>query len=247
MGWPCDYNRAMQKLISKYSLQEANQIREMVVGFAGKLDKKIRRYKVEIPRVGDDGYSDLLRHIVGLGKEEYYKHLKNLQLVVQRAKNDDYCECFTYCFPSESDYEIANPNTGKKKFQEQTKGILATLNKLKELDTQHNIYYRPVFNITIASLHYILGGKFDEFITFWRVNNVESELKTFMKWYHENENELPHKLYEFFHNEFQEHSIYNLHNDILEAVEVWEKQKCSIRMPSYHLHKLSSRGKRNPK
>jgi len=48
--------------------------------------------------IGDDSKGDLLKHIVGLGKEEYEKVCKNPKLIERRAKKRDFVECFTYVF-----------------------------------------------------------------------------------------------------------------------------------------------------
>jgi hypothetical protein len=53
---------------------------------------------------GDDSHSDLLYHIVGLGKEEYYKHLNDYSLIEARGKAryqtvDGFRESFSYCLP----------------------------------------------------------------------------------------------------------------------------------------------------
>jgi len=48
--------------------------------------------------IGDDLTGDLLKHIIGLGKEEYEKVCKNPKLIERRAKKKDFVECFTYIF-----------------------------------------------------------------------------------------------------------------------------------------------------
>jgi hypothetical protein len=57
----------------------------------------------ELP-CSDDGFSDLLAHIVGLGKEEYCAVLENPKLAFDRANKHDYEESFAYCIPYEEDY-----------------------------------------------------------------------------------------------------------------------------------------------
>jgi len=61
--------------------------------------------------VGDDGYRDLLYHIVGLGKEQFYKHINNLKLVEKLANDSKYEESFDYCIPYDHDYEKNNMYT----------------------------------------------------------------------------------------------------------------------------------------
>lgn len=48
---------------------------------------------------GDDGFSDLLHHIVGMGKEEYDAVLQDPMRAVKRGQAYDYVESFSYCMP----------------------------------------------------------------------------------------------------------------------------------------------------
>lgn len=48
---------------------------------------------------GDDGFSDLLHHVIGLGKEEYEAALKDPMRVVKRGQEYRYEESFSYCIP----------------------------------------------------------------------------------------------------------------------------------------------------
>lgn len=49
--------------------------------------------------LGDDGFSDLLWHIVGLGRDEWQRCIDNPQRVKARADKDDFVECWSYCIP----------------------------------------------------------------------------------------------------------------------------------------------------
>lgn len=48
---------------------------------------------------GDDGFSDLLNHVVGLGQEAYEAAMKDPMLVVKRGQKYDFTESFSYCVP----------------------------------------------------------------------------------------------------------------------------------------------------
>ena len=54
--------------------------------------------------VSDDGFDDLLNHIIGLGEEEYRKNVENPKLAFDRADHRDYVESFAYCIPYPGDY-----------------------------------------------------------------------------------------------------------------------------------------------
>ena len=60
--------------------------------------------------LGDDGFSDLLSHIVGLGKEEYDSVLESPVRAWTRSHNGyavpgGYQESFLYCIPDEEDFD----------------------------------------------------------------------------------------------------------------------------------------------
>lgn len=59
----------------------------------------------KINGVSDDSYSDLLNHIIGLGKESFYEHANDFQLIQNRADKNQYEESFSYCIPYDDDYE----------------------------------------------------------------------------------------------------------------------------------------------
>ena len=61
--------------------------------------------------VGDDGYGDLLHHIIGLGKEQFYKHINDLKLIEKLAHSNGYKESFAYCIPYDDDYSKHNRYT----------------------------------------------------------------------------------------------------------------------------------------
>lgn len=48
--------------------------------------------------VGDDGFSDLTSHIVGLGRREYEATMKDPWCAIHRASNWEFQESFLYCF-----------------------------------------------------------------------------------------------------------------------------------------------------
>ena len=51
--------------------------------------------------IGDDGFSDLVAHAVGLGKDVYSAVLKNPKLLMIPARENKYIENFTYSFHPE--------------------------------------------------------------------------------------------------------------------------------------------------
>ena len=49
--------------------------------------------------LGDDGFGDLINHIIGLGKEEYYSVTENPRLAKVRANKYDFAESFAFAIP----------------------------------------------------------------------------------------------------------------------------------------------------
>jgi hypothetical protein len=105
--WPCDYDKMKIKYLKLMSKEQCHSFRATLSAAYNLLDNAISKNK-EINDdlgVGDDSYSDLLHHIIGLGKDEFYKHLKDLKLVKSRANKYAYEESFAYCIPYDDDYK----------------------------------------------------------------------------------------------------------------------------------------------
>lgn len=68
---------------------------------------------------GDDAFSDLTAHIIGLGKSEYEQNMMNPQLAIVRGQANDYKESFRYVVPREMDYEKDDEEEGMKVMKEE--------------------------------------------------------------------------------------------------------------------------------
>jgi hypothetical protein len=109
LGWgiqDCDYERIQKILYSTLPKDEIEQFSEFVHAKIGDL------YDIFLPRaingdynMGDDSFSDLLAHIVGMGKAYYEVVLEVPDLVQIRALKLDFEESFVYIFhdPNEED------------------------------------------------------------------------------------------------------------------------------------------------
>ncbi len=92
------------------TLKQASKIHNMSGIFYNKLENAMDKYIEEndldyddVIGLGDDGLNDLLSHIIGLGKEEYFKCLNNIKLLSTHAKSEfdtveGYTESFDYAF-----------------------------------------------------------------------------------------------------------------------------------------------------
>lgn len=107
-GWPCDCAKAKMMYVKKLSKDESkafrlslSRARNVIHDVADKLDLCC----------GDDGYGDLLWHIVGLGKDEFYSYCNDPKKIEKLANTFGYKECFGYCIPYEDDYKQNNMYT----------------------------------------------------------------------------------------------------------------------------------------
>jgi len=96
--WPKrNYDRVQYdyiKILTPYEVYEFKELVSILGERAGNMIALV---------MGSDSSSDLCKHIVGLGREEYYRHMNNTELIGERWESCDYFECFTYCIPQARD------------------------------------------------------------------------------------------------------------------------------------------------
>lgn len=83
----------------KYGEETCIEFSKMVTCKHNELHDGVRKYEIEhnVYSVNsDDGYSDMLYHVVGLGESIYNKSLNSPELVVELGNKGDYKECFGY-------------------------------------------------------------------------------------------------------------------------------------------------------
>lgn len=73
-----------------------------------KLNEAQSKYKMSHIPLGDDGYDDLIAHIIGLGQKTYKNTLVKPQIAYDRVIRNDFDEGFQYCF--NEPYEPLNDN-----------------------------------------------------------------------------------------------------------------------------------------
>lgn len=124
IGWSkkADIKAIEKKLLKSWAPEKAERMREVFDEMHGQLYEVLDQ-KVE--GVGDDGFNDLLAHIVGMGKEEFERNLADPTLAQKRADADDYEESFAYVLPHEDTYECLKPAT----YVKQAKEIITELKK----------------------------------------------------------------------------------------------------------------------
>jgi Trp operon repressor len=202
--WPCDYEKARimyRKLLSKEECENFNN----AINVAWKLlDKTLNVDSISDELgVGDDGYGDLLNHIVGLGKEQYYKYLNNLKLIKELAHSHKYKESFSYCITYYSDYEKKSQYTMAYVISV-VKAAVKEIEKFEKIDSEGLLvdidedlcYIKRVFNIflnspTLGIIESLLISNKDEI--FKAVKRIE-------RFFKKNYMELPRKFTENGHN-----------------------------------------------
>lgn len=132
-GWgtkTTDYDAIEKAIMRKLSAEEADDLDQTFRRLKGRLYKRIEDWERENDRhlgLGDDGFDDLLSHIVGLGKREYDAVMANPELAYERAQarygsKDGFTESFSYALPSSQDYKKLDLGKYKKWAQENVEG-----------------------------------------------------------------------------------------------------------------------------
>lgn len=117
MGWARNkFNcEEIAKKLYKKNKQEREEIENFVMTKFKEMSSKIVGWEQNnrtLNICSDDGFSDVIYHVIGLGQKEYEKVLKNPVLLETRYRNEDYKESFAYCF-----LEPEKPQTLENKVQ----------------------------------------------------------------------------------------------------------------------------------
>jgi len=101
-NWPTDrYEKVKIRYLKLMNRETCHNFRNTVDNAYIFLDEAVGK---SVSGTGDDGYSDLLSHIIGLGKKEFYRNIKNPKLAQKRVDASNYRESFSYCIPYDTDY-----------------------------------------------------------------------------------------------------------------------------------------------
>lgn len=189
--WPCDCEKMSMRYRAMLSKEECKAFRKCTVVAYGMLDK-VANYKIY--GVGYD--SDLLYHIIGMGKKAFYQHINNLHLIQKRASSDSYEESFCYCIPDEDDYK-KNGKYTLESIKQIAKYAMKEVDLYHKLDNKELKWLTPIQkeiddiemliqnfldNPTNEGLEEVAGAK-------W----VEKATKKISKFFEKNYLELPRK------------------------------------------------------
>jgi SpoVK/Ycf46/Vps4 family AAA+-type ATPase len=132
MGWgktSVNYEALSREFHAKWGKRKMQAIRRFVGERVGELYTRVKEWEVNHPRLGigsDDGFSDVIHHIVGLGEAAFKAAMDNPVLIDRRynskyGSKEGYTESFAYCFhtPESYDPKPAKPKTIKVKSGQQ--------------------------------------------------------------------------------------------------------------------------------
>jgi len=115
----------------------ANELYRTMVNF---IHDKTEQGELDL-NIGDDSFSDLIFHIIGLGEKEYYGCLGNCKMIQDRAEKKDYQESFGYCIPYTSDY---NPKNSEFNISSVIQCAKAAIKEASRFDSFAGDYLKPI-------------------------------------------------------------------------------------------------------
>ena len=108
-GGRIDWDAHKNRIIKRFGLnhQDVVELRKYISTAWQLLDQKIGNDR-NPARGGDDSHGDLISHIIGLGRDEFYASLEDYSRIDNRGaakygSKEGYRECFSYIIPYESE------------------------------------------------------------------------------------------------------------------------------------------------
>jgi hypothetical protein len=110
LGWgtkTTDHKALRNCLLVTWTPDETTWFRSTLGAATSVLRKRIRRWESETGEelaLVEGQRSDLLYHIVGLGRAEYHKTMHDPSVLIERVQQRDFTESFSYAIPWLRDY-----------------------------------------------------------------------------------------------------------------------------------------------
>ncbi len=157
-----DYDRIKKMILQTMDKDSANELRDTFSKINNKLHKHLFDH---IEGVGDDGYSDLIAHIVGSGKGLYDAVMDNPSIAQQIVEDRTYEESFAYSFPYPEDWKLNDP----EHFQQQAVKYLEDLGPLTTGKIQIPLRKKDVETIRdiVKRLRNVESGNFRKAVDGW--------------------------------------------------------------------------------
>lgn len=161
--WPSDHNydRIKYQLMRMLTPPQAEGLRRKYDKFYKKLNSLLTGH---VDGVGDDGYSDLLAHIIGSGKSAYDSIIDDPDIAQNIVDNNEYVESFSYAFPDKSDYKDIDPDRIKsqaEKYLNNLQPLLGSHSPIKSKEAAQQI------QSMVKRLRYAADGNFEKAVKNW--------------------------------------------------------------------------------
>jgi hypothetical protein len=212
----CDYKRGRKWFLQNLTFAEVEAFRSIKSEKWNALDEMIGMDRNPAGG-GDDSHSDLLNHVIGLGKEQYEAHLADYSLLEARgnAKYDTaegYKESFAYCLPHDDDYAKLESDEAWKEWAQRA---IEDYQGYIEKDTFHVLPETVLHNLrsVIAELKKVREGKLKEFMA-GRKEGTAAVMKI-DQFFDDNWDELPRKF-----DRFNRWQVTNLYSDLEDFIAV---------------------------
>jgi len=125
------YDAAKARLLRRWTGEFIEAFDEMKDGLQSELARAVEAEEQktgENSGCGDDGFNDLMNHVIGLGQKEYEASLAKPMQVIKRGQAYNYAESFGYCIPFGGDIELVSRGL----YIERARRIVENLTALKQ-------------------------------------------------------------------------------------------------------------------
>lgn len=163
--WPArqteDSDRGKIFLMSRLDRGEVHQLRGIYESLSNDLWLAVGNHLKstdQVIGVGDDGYGDLVAHVIGLGRAEYEKAMADPQVVVERGRARKFASNFSYILPWPQDYD----NTDVTQYVERAERELGECREVLDLPVTDAI--KDPARRLIALLELLAKGDWEAFL-----------------------------------------------------------------------------------
>jgi hypothetical protein len=105
LGWgtkTTDYEAIKAEILERWDSEFLRTFKELYYEFEGKLYERVSNYAQAnnyYSELGDDGFGDLISHVIGLGYQFMEEGMEHPRRVIDRGRAYDFTEKFSYSLP----------------------------------------------------------------------------------------------------------------------------------------------------